>query len=352
MASNEKADAQAARHSVFVQRFAGGLANQLDPVLDRINRNISTALIGINDTSNNVQVQRAIRMAEQSTVDGLRAYTDEINAQLDEFVYSESEFEAASLKRIDDSYDYEPVGLTALVQKAVSELMVFPDSNQVTTRDEYEEEWINDSSKRVGNVIRTGAATSQTTPQIAAAITTLLNRRVKSTGKTMARTVTNHTSSVARVETIEFNNQATGYKWVSVLDNRTSSICRSLSGKEFKFTDRYKPLPPAHRGCRSSISPIFDGRKNIDNPQETVSAKGDDGKEQVSANSTYYSWLKNQDADFIDETIGPTRGKLLRNGGLTADQFANLNVDDLFRPITLKQMRQKAPMAFEKANLD
>ena len=47
-----------------------------------------------------------------------------------------------------------------------------------------------------------------------------------------------------------------------------------------------------------------------------------------------------------------TRGKLLRNGGLTADEFANLSVDQKFRPLTLDEMRKRNPLAFEKANLE
>ena len=45
------------------------------------------------------------------------------------------------------------------------------------------------------------------------------------------------------------------YRWVSVLDNRTTSICRERDGRIYVFGAG--PLPPAHINCRSHIVPVI-----------------------------------------------------------------------------------------------
>ncbi len=47
------------------------------------------------------------------------------------------------------------------------------------------------------------------------------------------------------------------YEWVSILDSRTSEICRARSGQRYFYGNG--PLPPAHPNCRSSIVPVVDG---------------------------------------------------------------------------------------------
>ena len=71
----------------------------------------------------------------------------------------------------------------------------------------------------------------------------------------------------------------------------------------------------------------------------------------VDAKTTYYEWLKTQDAEFQNDALGPVRAKLLRDGGLTADKFAALQLGSNFQPLTLDEMERKAPEAFKRANL-
>lgn len=44
------------------------------------------------------------------------------------------------------------------------------------------------------------------------------------------------------------------YKWISILDSRTTDICRHRNGKIFEYGSG--PRPPAHYRCRSTIAPI------------------------------------------------------------------------------------------------
>ncbi|UOF80395.1 minor capsid component [Caudoviricetes sp.] len=61
-----------------------------------------------------------------------------------------------------------------------------------------------------------------------------------------------------------FSSRVEWYRWVSILDSRTSDICRSLAHKVFQ---RGKgPLPPMHPRCRSSVVPHDPNGDDFDEP--------------------------------------------------------------------------------------
>jgi hypothetical protein len=53
-----------------------------------------------------------------------------------------------------------------------------------------------------------------------------------------------------------------------------------------------------------------------------------------------------------DSIIGPTRGKLLRKGGLSSQRFAELQLSKNYKPLTLDEMKKLEPVAFEKAGIE
>jgi len=142
----------------------------------------------------------------------------------------------------------------------------------------------------------------------------------------------------------KFQDYVTGYMWVSILDGKTSGICRSLDGQVFDFGAG--PMPPAHPNCRSHITAVFrSGVKFL----EGLTRKATSGS--IDAGVTYYSWLKKQPAAFQDSALGKTRGKLFRNGGVSAEEFARLNVGRNYEQLTLEQLRDLYPEMFEAAGL-
>lgn len=153
-------------------------------------------------------------------------------------------------------------------------------------------------------------------------------------------TVVQFSMSSARLRQVEkVLDHAVGYTWVSILDGRTSAICRSLSGKVFEYGKG--PVPPMHYRCRSHIVPIF--RK--DAPLTGGASKAADTTEQ------YYSWLKRQPEAFQDDVLGPTWSKLFRNGGLSPEEFAAKVLNKRYEPLTLKELRKKFPEIFNRAGL-
>lgn len=68
---------------------------------------------------------------------------------------------------------------------------------------------------------------------------------------------------------------------------------------------------------------------------------------QVPDSTTYGEWIKGQSAKRQDEVLGPARGKLMREGGLSLDKFYN----DQGKTLTLDQLRERDAASFAKAGL-
>jgi len=134
--------------------------------------------------------------------------------------------------------------------------------------------------------------------------------------------------------------------------------CRIRDGKQYTQGD-HKPighkLPwlsgpgKAHWGCRSTSSPVVKSWKEltgVDVAEFTPSQRASmDGA--VPEDTTYADWIKKQSASRQDEILGPARGKLLREGGLSLDRFAN----DRGRWLTLSELEERNASAFKRAGL-
>lgn len=112
-----------------------------------------------------------------------------------------------------------------------------------------------------------------------------------------------------------------GYVLTAVLDSRTSDICLGWNGTVILWSGDYFPFPPFHYNCRTTIVPYFIGKTEI--------PKGG------------FAWLKSQSAKFQNDLIGPVRGDLLRNSGLTAEEYRKASRNNLNEPITLEEMARK-----------
>jgi len=168
----------------------------------------------------------------------------------------------------------------------------------------------------------------------------------------IARTAIQHSASVGRMALWQANADIiSGYVWVSTLDSHTTAQCKALDGQSFEFNKG--PLPPLHIRCRSTtkadlIDKTFEEGATRSGGEKVGSV---DNRGYVDANETYYSWLKRQPESYQDLAIGPTRAKLLRDGGLSAEKFAKLSLDKNFEPLTLNEMRKLVPSAFLRAGI-
>lgn len=224
-----------------------------------------------------------------------------------------------------------------------------------------------------------------------------INRR---NATAVVRTALNSYANSARNEVWKENDDIImGLRWTSTLDGRTSAICRARDGQMAPLGSSEVPqgypklsppgaMPPAHFNCRSCMVPVLDWnemagnrptvtdtrtrkQREIDFRAQAKAQAGADWKTmstaqrnaaiaaqrsswaseaigQVPGETTYNSWLKTQPAKFQDEVLGKTKGALYRRGGLELDQFVDRNGNEL----TLTQLRDRHPTAFEEANVE
>jgi SPP1 gp7 family putative phage head morphogenesis protein len=199
----------------------------------------------------------------------------------------------------------------------------------------------------------------------------------------VTRTVVNHVSNVAQQEFLKDNADIFDVEQlVATLDARTSPICRAEDGQQYSVGEG--PIPPLHMRCRSIRVGVLDGEVVGERPFRAgteqqmlreyaaehdlggVSARKDLPKGhkktfdafkrkrmreltgQVPARTTYQQWLGGQSAAIQDDILGPARGKLFRQGGVTLDKFVSRQGDEL----TLDQIRERNQAAWQKAGLN
>lgn len=363
----EQLTEQTTRHSVYTQRFAGRLANLFDPYLDRLTRELKLIMMDAPDTTQNVRrINQLVTEWRRASLVIYGEYNDDVLfEELQPFAINESEWELDSLKSVVKSPSVTltvpaPVQVWAAVN---STPLIFPDSNGVKLLEPFIKGWEKGQIDAVGNIIRTGFMTGRTSQQIVQDITGkngYLDNQNRKSIKTMVRTATNQISNVARRETLDENDDIViGYQIIATLDSRTSVICQHHDhGRVFnkgliiwadgtREKTKARPMPAFHPNCRSSIIAILDERFAIDESTATRASKGTEGGKQVSATETYYAWLKKQGnqgkkgLEFVQDVLGKERGDLLVNGGLTSERFSRLTIDELFRPIPLKELRKK-----------
>lgn len=202
----------------------------------------------------------------------------------------------------------------------------------------------------------------------------------------VVRTAVNHVSNSARGYVWDANADIiTARIWTATLDGRTSAVCRARDGKGAPVGDNPLPKgvlplkpsgvrPPAHINCRSTMVAYIDGvgllgrrptvtdtrtrrKREIDfrrmarEQKRSIQDIRREWAEQniggVPATVGYEEWLRRQPASFQDEVLGVRKGRLFRQGGLRLDQF----VDRAGQELTLDELAQRVPKAFERAGL-
>ena len=173
---------------------------------------------------------------------------------------------------------------------------------------------------------------------------TALNMRQ---AQALVSTAVAHTANEARQTFYGANDDLIkGVQWVSTLDARTTPICQSRDGTIYPVDSG--PRPPAHFRCRSATTPVLKSWKELGiNLEEAPSGTRASMDGQVPEAETYQTWLKKKSAAFQDEVLGPSRGKLFREG-MSLDRF----VDQSGKEYTLAQLRSKDAKAFKNAGID
>ena len=345
---------QSVRHQAYLERLKTGEYNKLRDILEDVENNL-VGMLSRKEfrTMSSDQVKRRLysmrsMMRQRYDEDMIPA----LNKSIRDLAKYEAEFEVRILGNVVD-YNFELPSESQIISAVrTSPLSVRgPDNGKLLTS--FIKDWTESQVTRTTNTIRSGFVEGQTTPQIVSRLRNEagpINRRGL---QALTRTALQHCATQAREQTWKANEDIVKrVEWFSTLDSRTTTQCQALDGQVFKIDEG--PRPPLHPGCRSTVIAKLDERFSLLDEGGTRRTRdpvsGDVGS--TKASETYYSWLKAQPKQVQDSIIGPTRGKLLREGGLSSQRFAELQLNKNFKPITLEEMRKLEPVAFKKAGIE
>lgn len=339
------------RFQVYLERLKAGEVRKMDATIRQMDVAIRRALIGVGNSPSRVKLESMLTKMRKELIviadKNAESYLKTLRAFSDHSIKFHT-------KTIELVLPTDVPGLASTASAAAwSGVLHSPIQATGTLLEDFVHTWGNRATQRVESAIRTGFAQGKTVDAIVRMIRGtkannfsdgILGGVTKREASAMVRTALQHVNNAAQQMVYEDNDDIIeGYIWISTLDSRTSQTCKSLDGQVFKLGKG--PVPPIHINCRSSTIPKV---KGVDLLSETTRASVDG---QVPASQSYYEWLKTQPAEFQDDALGAARAKLFRNGGLSAEQFAQLNLDKNFQPLTLEEMRQKNPTAFKRAGI-
>lgn len=326
-------------HQIWLQRNATSEVNQLAPFIEQMRQEAKKQVLAFGDESRTKAKLSAMLKGLTETLYALGSDWDEkLVADLQELAKYEAKWTS------DTMADATGVNFTTPTPEQVWSAIKFQPlalEGKPVEFMQLVQGWKEAEVARLVQGVKSGFVQGQTTRQIVKQVVGAggLGDVSERHAATVVRTALNHVSTEARLLTLQKNSDVVQkYEWVSTLDSRTSTICRSRDGQKYEFGKG--PLPPAHPNCRSAISPVVSPEFDFLDAGAKRAARGADGGVQIDANTTYYDFLKQQPAWFQDEALGPVRGKIFRNAGMTPEEFRVASVDGFGRPLTLKEMAE------------
>mgnify|MGYP003649013436 FL=1 len=354
---NEQYLNQTIRRIVYLESLKQSEINKLSAHLKEIDDLVKSLMLDEEMTDLTVaEFNKVLTAVKTGVATSLSGYTVAVGASLTAIAIDTYQFETKSFNNA-----FEDVELStkiddakkAKIARIVNNTPLSVTGSEGKTVTDLFSELANNESNKYINHIKLARYEGKTNQQIVQMIRGTRKNGYKDglmevtarQAKTIVRTTVQHAAMQGKAEFANDNADIIkGEQWLSTLDGRTSSQCRTLDQQVFEIGKG--PRPPLHHNCRSTILIVlkdeYAGRGNINKRAS---------KDGPVANESYYSWLNKQPKDFQDDVLGETRGKLLRSGGLSADKFAALQLDKNFKPLTLDEMRSREPMAFKKAGL-
>jgi SPP1 gp7 family putative phage head morphogenesis protein len=347
------------QHHVRIQGLTAGEVKKFAPFLQKIDADIRARLSGdaLTDYSRR-RLLRQLTALDGSLADAFEGYKSVLTKDLKALADHEAAFTAGTMEAHIEGVEFD-VPSASQIRAAIKSRPLSvrgPDGGKVL--DALVDDWTKTERNAVINAIKRGVVEGQTNSQI---VQVIRGTRAAKYGdgilamtdrhaRAITHTAIEHVSTVARQETFAANDDIVkGARWIATLDMHTCPVCRSLDQHVFALDAG--PRPPIHINDRCTTVPVLVGEFDQYTKGALRPAVANGEASQVSASVSYYVWLKRQTAAFQDEVLGPTRGKLFRDGGLSAKRFSELMLDRTFQPLTLSEMQALEPAAFRKAGI-
>lgn len=395
MNSNEIYRDAVLRHQIGVRRYQSGLVKEVSKVLATADKALAAdlrlKLSALEATGQPIDYQgrrwkallESIRQQRGALLDQVK---EEVTGQLNLFGTMEAKREGSLLATsLPIEYNFAVVA-----QHLVAAVVVAKPFNGYLLSGWFDN-LKNAEQRRLIATLQTGMINGETTDDIVRKVigtrknnyTDGVVAMTRRDATAVIRTATNHVSNAARDLVWQENSDViTAKVWASTLDGRTSAGCRARDGRAVpmgnnKLPPELKPLhpagitPPAHVNCRSTMVAYIDGVGLIGQRPYVTDTRTRNNREvdfrrlakergttiaevrrewaeknigRVPNATTYNDFLRRQSAEFQDEVLGKTKGKLFREGGLELQNFVDRDGNEL----TLKQLEKTRPEAFRK----
>lgn len=326
-------------HQIWLQRNASGEVKDLAPFIQEMRDEIKRQVLLFGDDGRSTaRLNKLLRDLEEALTGLAGDWQTKLTEDLKELAAYEAEW---NVKTLTANVNAEFVTPTAEQVWAAAEFQPLSLSDKPVDFAKLMDGWGETEVARLVTGVKMGFVQGQTTRQIVKNVVGSggLADISERNAATVIRTALSHVSNEARNETYRQNDDIIEkYEIIATLDSRTSTICRSLDGQEYEIGKG--PMPPFHPNCRTTTAPVISSEFDFLDKGAKRAAKGAEGGTQVSADTTYYEFLKQQPAWFQDQALGPVRGKIFRNSGISPEEFRVISVDGFGNPLTLKQMAE------------
>jgi hypothetical protein len=370
--TNERLADAAVGHAEALQRYANGVAARIVALLNRADAEIVAAIAQAIErlpvsAFNLDRLDSLLESVRSLNVKAYAAISGELATDLRKLADYEAGYQFQLFETVVHAQVRATVGVAAVnAEQVTAAALARPFQGRLLR------EWMADiegqRAARVRDAVRMGYIQQETIQQIVTRIRgTRANRYAdglleidRRSAEAVVRTAVSHTAAYTRERFMAANDDLIkAVSWTATLDTRTSEICRVRDGKRYTNDAKHKPIGHslpwlggpgrAHWNCRSVEVPVLKSWRElgIDADEVTDGTRASmDG--QVPADQTFGQWIKRQSAERQDDILGPTRGKLLRDGGLTLDRFYS----DKGRYLTLDELRARDAAAFKRAGVD
>jgi hypothetical protein len=351
-----------AKNQMLLEGLKLGEHKDFAPFLKQIDKDTRIAILGSGDIlTTKKQRDELIKSVNGIQVNIYTEYLKEYELDLQDIGFEQGKFEAESYDKTVEDYKAKVPKKAAIVTAYSVEPLQVENYAGKPLLSSYIKDMTDKEIARVNKAVSDGYSQGLTNQQIVTNIRgTKTNRfkdgilnKVNNANASMVRTSIQHVSTQARMTTMKQNSDLVkGYKIVVTFDDRTTTLCYDLGQKDEVYKIGRGPMPPLHVGCRDTIVSVLSEKFDFLDKGAKRASKGANGGEQVSAKLGSYDWMLTQPIAFQEASMGVTRSKLLRDGGLTPTQYAKLSTNSRFQTLTIDEMKRKNPTVFETAGVD
>lgn len=280
-------------HKSLMEGQKTRVANEIISIL----QSILPSIKGLAATATSSNIEKVVSDIKKIIDENFDKLTPELQTQMLELGYYEAEIQEALLENAlskGSELSISGVGKetlkTAILSTPIQGLL-FQDGLENAS---------NDVKRQVETAVRIGVLNGETAEQVKRRVTANYNIAEKRM-VSYIRTAIQNAVNVSTLETYK-KNGIKKYKYVAILDSRTTKQCQSLNGKIFVIGEG--PFPPVHYNCRSFTIPIIEGVELGDEIDENYAGwLESSGKKGLTAN---------QKGDFVESSKNVTSLNTLR----------------------------------------